>query len=100
MDGAIFVTLSDESAIAVIDVVILKVVKVIPVQPCVATHGLAYDSANEVLFVGCNEGSTADVNVVAGNVIGRSPTSPGIGTSRSINMTEHCSCHAAKARFA
>jgi hypothetical protein len=79
-EGAIFINLSDEGAIAVIDVVALKAIKVVPVPQCVATHGLAYDSANQVLFVGCNEGSMAVVNAVTGNVIGRSPTCSGIGS--------------------
>jgi hypothetical protein len=79
--GTIFINLSGQASIAVVDAIGLRLVKRYHVDGCQTTHSIAYDSVNEVLFVGCDSGSVAVVNAVIGDVIAHNQACSGVGDS-------------------
>jgi DNA-binding beta-propeller fold protein YncE len=75
--GTIYVNLADKKAVAVVDSKNLKVTKTYPIESCTSPHSLAYDLANQRLFVGCRDG-LAVLDATTGKVVGRSLMCSGV----------------------
>ncbi len=75
----VFQNLVDRNAIAVVDVIARKVVRMLPVPSCDKPHGLAFDEADRRLFMGCSGNSKLIVfnpdeqRVVASVPVGKDP---------------------------
>jgi DNA-binding beta-propeller fold protein YncE len=76
--GIVFVNLADKGAIAVVDVLALKVTKTYPIDDCVSPHSMAYDSVSQRLFVGCRNSTLAVVDALTGRVIAHQQTCSGV----------------------
>jgi hypothetical protein len=80
--GSIFVNLEDKSALVKFDAKTLKVENTWPLAPCESPSGLAIDTANEILVVGCHNKLMAFVDGKTGKVIGTVPIGQGVDANR------------------
>lgn len=71
--GRVYVNLEDKSAVAVIDSLTLSVTAQWNLSPCVEPSGMAMDTANRRLFIGCANKMMAVVNADNGVVISTLP---------------------------
>jgi DNA-binding beta-propeller fold protein YncE len=76
--GTLYVNLADKGALAVVDVQALKVTKTYPIDDCVSPHSLAYDQANQRLFIGCRNSTLAVVDALTGRVVAHQQTCSGV----------------------
>jgi WD40 repeat protein len=79
--GTIFVNLSDKRAVAVIDAKTLQVTKVFPVSHCVSPHSLSYDSREQRLFIGCDDGHLFVIDALTGKFINKVQMCSGVDGS-------------------
>jgi DNA-binding beta-propeller fold protein YncE len=78
--GAVYVILDDKKAIAVVDPKGLSVVKTYPIDKCTSPKSLAYNAADQRLFVGCSE-KLFVLDAVTGKVVGKSEICSGVHDS-------------------
>jgi len=78
--GTVFVNLSDKRALAVIDAKTLQVSKVFPIH-CAGPHSLAYDSREQRLFIGCDDGHLYVIDAVTGKFVNRVQMCSGVDGS-------------------
>lgn len=76
--GTLYVNLADKAAVAVVDAQALKVTKTYPIDDCVSPHSMAYDHANQRLFIGCRNSMLAVVNALTGKVVAHQQTCSGV----------------------
>jgi WD40 repeat protein len=76
--GTLYVNLADKGALAVVDAQALKVTKTYPIDDCVSPHSLAYDAADQRLFVGCRNSTLAVVDALTGKVVAHQQTCSGV----------------------
>ena len=75
--GAIFVAGNEKGDIVKIDAMANRVVAQWPVPGCTSPHGLAYDRANQRLFMGCTNGVMSVVDASNGRVVTSVPIGNG-----------------------
>jgi len=80
--GHVFANLEDKSTMIKINAQTLKVEETWPLAPCQSPSGLAIDSANERLFVGCHSKVMAEVDGNSGRVLGTVPIGQGVDANR------------------
>jgi DNA-binding beta-propeller fold protein YncE len=81
-EGELFVNLEDKSEILSLDPKELKVKSRWPLAPCESPSGLAMDTKNRRLFVGCDNKMMAVVNADTGKVITPLPIGDGVDADR------------------
>src|ERR1700686_3964415 len=77
-EGELFVNLEDKSELLSLDPKELKVKSRWPLAPCESPSGLAMDTKNRRLFVGCDNKMMAVVNADTGKVITTLPIGDGV----------------------
>lgn len=81
-DGELFVNLEDKSELLALDPKALKVKSRWPLTPCESPSGLAIDTKNRRLFVGCDNKMMAVVNAGTGKVVTTLPIGDGVDADR------------------
>jgi DNA-binding beta-propeller fold protein YncE len=81
-EGELFVNLEDKSELLSLDPKELKVKSRWPLAPCESPSGLAMDTKNRRLFVGCDHKMMAVVNADTGKVITTLPIGDGVDADR------------------
>ncbi len=81
-EGELFVNLEDKSELLSLDPKELKVKSRWPLAPCESPSGLAMDTKNRRLFVGCDNKMMAVVNADTGKVITTLPIGDGVDADR------------------
>jgi DNA-binding beta-propeller fold protein YncE len=81
-EGELFVNLEDKSELLSLDPKELKVKSRWPLVPCESPSGLAMDTKNRRLFVGCDNKMMAVVNADTGKVITTLPIGDGVDADR------------------
>jgi len=81
-EGELFVNLEDKSQLLALDPKELKVKSRWPLAPCEFPSGLAMDTKNRRLFVGCDNKMMAVVNAETGKVITTLPIGDGVDADR------------------
>jgi DNA-binding beta-propeller fold protein YncE len=81
-DGELFVNLEDKSELLALDPKELKVKSRWPLAPCESPSGLAIDTKNRRLFVGCDNKMMAVVNADTGKVVTTLPIGEGVDADR------------------
>jgi len=76
--GTVWVNLEDKSEVVRIDARKRTVTAHWPLAPCTEPTGMAFDSKNRRLFVGCNNSLMAVVDADKGKVITTVPIGPGV----------------------
>ncbi len=77
-EGELFVNLEDKSELLALDPKALKVKSRWPLAPCESPSGLAMDTKNRRLFVGCDNKMMAVVNADTGKVVTTLPIGDGV----------------------
>jgi hypothetical protein len=78
--GTVYINLSDKNAVAVVDPKALAVTKTFSIDFCTSPHSLAFDAANQRLFVGCRDG-LAVLDATNGKVVGRAQICSGVDSA-------------------
>jgi DNA-binding beta-propeller fold protein YncE len=76
--GRVFVNLEDKNAVAVIDAVSMKVLQQYSLAPHATPTGLAIDTVNHRLFVGCRSKQLVILDSQSGKLIGALPIGTGV----------------------
>ncbi|MGH9487555.1 MAG: YncE family protein [Terriglobales bacterium] len=80
--GHVFDNLEDSSQLVEINARSLKLMAVWPLAPCQHPSGLAMDTFNRRLFVGCHNNMMAVVNAETGRIVSTIPIGPGVDAVR------------------
>jgi YVTN family beta-propeller protein len=76
--GQVFVNIEDKGAVAVIDAASMKVLKEWPLAPHATPTGMAIDTVNHRLFIGCRSGHLAILDSLSGRLISAIPIGSGV----------------------
>jgi DNA-binding beta-propeller fold protein YncE len=80
--GRVFINIESKSEVAEIDSQTLKVTNRWPLAPCKSPSGMAIDTENSRLFIGCDNKMMAVMDAKSGKLVTTVPTGDGVDANR------------------